>query len=154
MKTINLEISEDSAREMLTILQRKQADAQSKADAYGVEIRKIKKGLGMVAPPPPKPIATRASVATESSPPSIVRSEGTAGIIEKTPTGKIKKGQSKQIVLNFLKSKNGAGATIKGISSETGTNYGTVRRVLADLKDEMVINEDGGLWKWGKSEFV
>jgi len=155
MKTINLELSEESAREMLSILARKKAEHQSQVAAIDGEIRKIKQSLGLI--PPPRP--TTHSVVVEPSPQPVEKPNGIiAGTIienlEKTPYGRIRKGQSGVVISNYLKQQNGHGATLKQIASDTGTNYGTARRVLALLKTNNLANEDGGLWKWGKSEFA
>lgn len=148
-------MSEDSAREMLSILARKKAEHQSQVAAIDGEIRKIKQSLGLIAPPRP----TTHSVVVDAAPQPVEKPNGiiTSTILEnlqKTPHGRVKKGQSAKIIMDFLQHRNGRGATLKEISSDTGTNYGTARRVLTLLKTSNLANEDGGLWKWGKSEFA
>jgi hypothetical protein len=158
MKTINLELSEDSAREMLTVLARKKSEHQSQIANIDGEMRKIKQSLGMLPPPRPSVINVASGFPPrpeeKTSAEASVQAHNYHKLIIKTPHGRVQKGQSQLIIRDFLEKRNGAGTTIKEITAETGTVYGTARRVLDGLKKEGLINEDGGLWKWGKSEFV
>jgi hypothetical protein len=156
MKTINLDLSEDSAREMLNILFKKKSDLQLQVANVEGEIRKIKQSLGLI-----KNTANGGAVSGRTQP--VVNSDDklSDGIIQaaidavkKTPSGRIRKVLSENIVMSFLKNKNGHGCTIKEITSETGTVYGTVRRILNELKDSNNVHEEEGLWRWGKSEFA
>jgi hypothetical protein len=145
MKTINLDVSEDFAREMLPVLEKKQAALQEQVSIVASEILKIKRGLG-IAPPPPSIIYATASMAGGG----YIQANGT---LIKTPAGRVKKGQSETLICGFLKERNGSGATIKEITAETGTIYGTARRVLEKLKKLRIVNEDGGLWRIGETEY-
>jgi hypothetical protein len=130
MKMINLEVTEESAREMLPILERQRNDMQMRLNDLTKQIQRIRQGLG---------IATF-NEARDVTP--LLISE-----VEKTPHGRIKKGQSKVAVSQFLLKRNGTGATIKEITADTGTSYGTVRRILNELKDGNKATLDSGLWK-------
>jgi predicted transcriptional regulator len=139
MKTIHLEVTEAEAREMLDKLELEHGEILLKVHALEERMNRIKKGLGITRESNIMPDGDRLTI------------EGPSKL--KTPSGRIKKGQSERIILEFLAKRNGNGATIKEITSETGTVYGTVRRVLEKLKDKSIVNEDGGLWRKGESEF-
>jgi hypothetical protein len=143
--TINLEISEETAREMLPLLERQLQELSAKASRLASQILEIKQKLSLesnvplpnfVGPPP-----------FGSSRFGIAR--GIAeGAPAKTPHGRMRKGYSQRIIADFLKGRNGAGATVKEITAETGTIYSTVLRVLRNLsKDNKVISRKGQ-WTW------
>jgi hypothetical protein len=134
MKTINLELAEDTAREVLENLERKHGEIMLKAEAIEKQMDQIKKGLGI----------TRSSSMLPNGSQLIV--EGPASL--KTPHGRIRKGQSENLIADFLKKRNGTGATIKEITAETGTVYGTTRRVLQILQNQNRVSVNEGLWKW------
>lgn len=66
-----------------------------------------------------------------------------------TPKGRVKKGLSKPLILEFVKASNGLGVSMKEIISGTGTKYGTIRRVLQDSPDvEQTLN---ARWRWKRN---
>jgi hypothetical protein len=134
MKTINLELTEESARAMLPILEQQHAEMQTKLNALLKQIVRIKEGLDTPS----------FSSLIGLSPQVIDRVEQ----ILKTPHGRIKKGQSQKLIADFLKNRNGSGATIKEITAEAGTVYGTTRRVLKGFQDKHKATVKDGLWAW------
>jgi len=132
---MNVEVTEESAPEFLTILERQRRALIDRVSALSKQIKALKQSFGL------GPEYTRSSIIGPPNPQPIVR-------IEKTPHGRIKKGQSEKLVSDFLKNRNGSGATIKEITAESGTKYGTTRRILNHLKDEDRVQEKSGLWTW------
>ena len=141
MKTITLEMSEESAREILNVLQNehdehqsKASEHQSKANILKLQIDQIKSEFGF---------ATLSVFKSQSKhPPSVTP-------LTKTPHGRNRKGASKHLIIEFLKQKNGTGATIKEITTDTGTVYGTARRILKkQLQPQGRVSVSKGLWKW------
>ena len=72
-----------------------------------------------------------------------------APAVELTPTGRVKRGASMQLVEEFFKKSNGTGATIQQVVSATGTKYGTVRRCIMELELDSKIETAGdSAWRW------
>lgn len=66
--------------------------------------------------------------------------------------GRVKRGQSEEILVKFLSSQNGTGATIREINRATGTKYGTTLRLLNIFQDKGWVNRIGdsrdSRWAW------
>jgi hypothetical protein len=68
----------------------------------------------------------------------------------RTEKGRVPHGQTRILVENFLRSRNGAGATTNETVIATGTKYPTVRRILKELKESNMAFEGGhSIWHWG-----
>lgn len=69
-----------------------------------------------------------------------------------TANGRVKRGQSEEILTQFLKAQNGKGATIREINRATGTKYGTTLRLLNIFRDKGWVKRVGdsrdSRWSW------
>jgi hypothetical protein len=131
MATITIKLTPEMAKEMLPIWARQRAQKASELEELDAKIQEVKSALKV-----PTPETNGASVQT---------------VPLKTPEGRNKRGESAKRISHLLETKNGQGATIKGIMEELGTTYGTTRRVLHDLKKEKRVRARGGMWKWKAS---
>src|SRR5271166_4898080 len=101
MTTINLELTEESAREMLPILERQKACLLTKVETLAKQINQIRAGIGLqkyhsILQPP-----------DFVSAPSFDPPQASELLkVPKTPHGRIKKGQSKKVIVDFLKKRN------------------------------------------------
>ncbi len=131
MSTIIVELDEETAAAMLPLLEKQQTQKIQEAEQLASQIAKLKEALGHTSDsgaehPVSQPV----------------------GVIEKTSTGRHRKGASRKIIADFLKARNGAGTNIKEISIDTKTVYGTARRALQVLEKERKAVCEGGLWRW------
>lgn len=69
-----------------------------------------------------------------------------------TPRGRVKKGQSKPLIVNFVKESNGVGVSIQQIITATGTKYGTIRRILRELEGSQVEQMPNSKWRWKRED--
>lgn len=137
MKTITLEVSEDMARELLPGLYRQRDDASERLRTLNRQIHQIESSLGI----------EKFSIVHDGQHRAILT--GTVAVKpEKTAAGRNKKGASIGIITDFLKLKNGTGATIKEIIADTGTTYQTARRILLQLQHEEKVSSKNGYWQW------
>lgn len=67
---------------------------------------------------------------------------------QRAPSGRMRKGESERIILNFLKNRNGTGATLKEIMGATGASYGTARRILLTHAAAGELTELGNKYTW------
>ena len=66
---------------------------------------------------------------------------GVQRVTTTTPGGRVPRGKTKELVEDFLKGKNGTGATIPEIALATGTKYPTVRRIVTELRVLRKVHE-------------
>jgi len=133
MKTITVQIKEDTAKDLIAVLKSKRAALLDQVAQLNLEIEGVTRYLSPVNEPP---TAFIPSLPLQPSP-------------AKSASGKrAKKGASKVVIEHFLKVRNGTGATIKEITAETGTVYGTTRRILDGFLTNDLVSAESGLWKW------
>lgn len=66
-----------------------------------------------------------------------------------TPTGRVKRGETEKVVADFLRNRNGSGASIQEVVAATKTKYGTVRRILHNFaKEKSVTQASDSRWHW------
>jgi hypothetical protein len=68
-----------------------------------------------------------------------------------TLSGRIKKGESERLISNFLKNRNGSGATVKEVTKATSTTYGTARRILRLFVETGKAVEKSGSFRWNNN---
>jgi len=69
----------------------------------------------------------------------------------RTEHGRMKKGEALRLITDFLRKRNGTGASPKAIIESTKTSYGTTQRILKSLADAgQVISVGNGVYRWNK----
>jgi hypothetical protein len=131
MKTIMLRLTPELATSVLPVWERKRDQLAGQLKELNAAIRRVTSAV---------------KTSTDSGPVQL----DIQGVVAppKTTHGRVKRGASKKLIAQFLKARNGNGATIKEITADTGTVYGTARRVLKDLQEEKTATVEKGLWKW------
>ena len=67
--------------------------------------------------------------------------------------GRVKKGMSEKLIVDFLKASNGLGASIPQIVDSTGTKLSTVRRIVNKLASKRMVESAAySRWKWKSEE--
>ena len=67
--------------------------------------------------------------------------------------GRVKKGLSEHLIVDFLKASNGIGATVHQIKDATGTTLSTTRRIVNKLANEQKVESAAhSRWKWKSDE--
>lgn len=69
--------------------------------------------------------------------------------LERRPSGRVPRGKSEEVVVDYLKNQIRALSTAD-IATSTGATYGTVYRILQGLLNERKVNFESGSWKWKK----
>jgi hypothetical protein len=130
MKTITVELTAEMAEQLLPIWEQQRDQKEGELAELKSRINHVREALS----------DTTASGGSFTVVQPIVPAA-------KTAKGRTKRGESKKLIKQFLKMRNGVGATIKEITAETGTAYGTVRRILIQLEGEHSAERHKGLWK-------
>ena len=60
----------------------------------------------------------------------------------------MKRGEPERLICEFLKMRNGSGATITETSEATSTVYGTTRRIILQLLAKGNVARIGDDWHW------
>ena len=134
MKSFTLEMDAQIAEQLLPILEKQRLDMQEKLSGIEAQIAKIRKGLQS---------ATSGVADSRPTPPVVA-------VPVKAPGGKAKKGESRKVIVECLKSLKGHGVTTKDVSDKTGTNYSTAYRILNFLKEEETVELKDDLWIWAE----
>ena len=72
-----------------------------------------------------------------------------SAVAETGEGGRVKKGLSEKLIVDFLKASNGLGASIPQIVDSTGTTLSTVRRIVNKLANEQKVESAAhSRWKW------
>ena len=131
MKTITVQLTAEMAEQMIPLWERQRDKKLAEAKELESKIKQVREDL-------------------ESTTPSGTADEPTPRVAQppKTPHGRNKRGASRKLIGQFLKTRNGNGASIKEITAETGTVYGTARRILKQFEEEKKATVKEGLWKW------
>jgi ATPase subunit of ABC transporter with duplicated ATPase domains len=61
---------------------------------------------------------------------------------ERSPSGRAKHGQTEKVVIDFLKERNGSGATVKEMALKTGIKYPTIHRQVNVLRERGQARKD------------
>jgi hypothetical protein len=69
----------------------------------------------------------------------------------RAPSGRMKKGESERLIINFMHGRNGTGVTVKDVMEGTGTTYGTARRILREFVAGGKLTEQDNIFKWSKT---
>ncbi len=130
MKTITVELTAQMAEQLLPEWEHQRDQKLAEANGIDAQIKRVRAALQDTKDGGRREITAQAVVPTP-----------------KTSSGRNKRGMSKKVIAQFLKMRNGNGATIKEITAETETVYGTARRVLQQLEKENKAVKENGLWK-------
>ncbi|MGA2540406.1 MAG: hypothetical protein ABSG78_02460 [Verrucomicrobiota bacterium] len=139
MKTITLKLPVGMAEQMIEFLEARRLDLQRQLQSVEIGIRSAKEASPkpgiVVAPPQPTAV-------------EVLRSLANARIPETNPPQK--HGMAKDAVISFMKSRNGAGFTVKEIQADAKVSYGSAYRYLHLLREEKRVKEgsEPGLWLW------
>ena len=133
MNTITLELTEETARQMLPILEQRQGVLAANLNAINSQITRIKSFLG---------VGLFSASERQKAPELVLPMPRPT----KTAHGRIKKGESAKLIMAFLASANGNGATLKEITTGTGTSYGTARRIVIGLANDQKAVHRGEKW--------
>ncbi len=69
--------------------------------------------------------------------------------VARTPQGRTRRGESERLTRDFLKQRNGDGATVKEISDATGLKYPTVHRQVKLLREAgYAASDENRKWHW------
>ena len=131
MKTITVELTPEMAEQMIPLWEKQRDKKLAEARELDAKIKQVREDLDTTTPS-----GVPDGIPTRVAPPP------------KTPHGRNKRGASRTLISQFLKMRNGNGATIKEVTADTGTVYGTARRILKDLEKESKASVKDGLWKW------
>ena len=119
MKTITIELPSEDAEILLSAYSARRAKAVEEKDAAIIVIRDMDERIGRLTFSPER----TEKLFPETAPPAI----------ERTPSGRMKRGASEQIIADFMKHRNGSGAQITEIAESTHASYGTTRRVMREF---------------------
>jgi hypothetical protein len=131
MKTITVELTAEMAEQMIPLWERQRDKKLADAKELDAKIKQVRQDLASTTPS-----GAADGIAARVAPPP------------KTPHGRNKRGASRKLISQFLKMQNGNGATIKEVTADTGTVYGTARRILKQLEKEEKATVKDGLWNW------
>lgn len=154
MKTFTLKVDADIAGEMLEFLEGQRTALLGKLKIVESNIEKVK-----AASPRSKTgshqtdirhiLITREIKTSEDHPRDSIPLASLARAIESESNRRKKPyGAARQAVITFLKSRNGAGASMKEVIADAQVSYGSAYRYLHAMRAENMVSENEGLWKW------
>lgn len=68
--------------------------------------------------------------------------------LQRRPSGRAERGESEKLISDFLKNRNGTGASMKEVCEATGAKYATAYRILHKLEEKNFATEADSKWRW------
>lgn len=128
MTELVLKVTPDNAESFLVFLETQRRDYAAKLSATERQISDIKKAL-------------------DKSPGAPTSSQPVNGSANKTPSGRLRRGQAEPMIENCLRElKPGTGITLGEIVKKTGVSASSAYRVLQKMKGEGRVKNHGALW--------
>ncbi|MFN2476959.1 MAG: MarR family transcriptional regulator [Chthoniobacterales bacterium] len=138
MRTVTVDLDDDDVKFFTDALRIRRANAVQRRDEADREIEEIDRKIAR--------LNGEDQLHLGDEP----QSSRAANDLAFTATGRVQRGQSERVVTEFMKSRNGTGASIKEITKATGTKYGTVHRILTGMATlGWVTRTDDARWQWG-----
>ena len=131
MTMIKLEITTESAKAMLPILEQQCEELRGQLVGAEKQVTKLRQEIAA---------ASGHSVKQEPLPMTFSP--------KKTKEGRAKKGESESAIANYLQTVNGQGASTTSISTSAGTKYGTTYRILKHMRGKGSVRQVNDLWFW------
>jgi hypothetical protein len=66
----------------------------------------------------------------------------------KTGSGRIKRGESERLIVEYLSNNRAGAASLKDLSAATGVKYNTCARIIRVLSEAKKVDEVNGKWIW------
>jgi hypothetical protein len=119
--TVILELTAEEAKTMLPVLEIQRRDLQQKLKATEAKIEKIQSALN-----------------GQQTIPQV--------IADKTPTGRIKRGEAEKMIYNGLALFGQKGASLHEVSKKTGVSPSSAYRSLKQMEQDGKAQKRGSLW--------